>query len=47
MEKILKYTLTLDGAFPEETLSGGIQGENKATAIVFEADSALQSKISH
>lgn len=47
MEKTLKYTLTLDGAFPEETLSGGIQGENKATAIVFEADSALQSKISH
>lgn len=46
MEKTLKYTLTLDGAFPEETLSGGIQGENKATAIVFEADSELSSKIS-
>ncbi len=46
MEKLLKYTLSLNGAFPEETLSGGIQGENRATAIVFEADSALQSKIS-
>lgn len=46
MEKTLKYTLTLGGAFPEETLCGGVQGENRATAIVFEADSELTAKIS-
>ncbi len=46
MEKTLKYTLTLDGAFPEETLLGGIQGEHRATAIIFEADTSLESKIS-
>ena len=45
MEKILKYTLTPDGAFPDETLCGGVQGENKATAIVFEADDELFAKI--
>lgn len=45
MEKILNYTLSLLGHSPDESLCGGIQGEHRATALVFSTDDGLKSAI--
>ncbi len=45
MEKIINYTLTAQGVFPAEPQFGGIQGEHRATALIFTPDEELLSTI--
>lgn len=45
MERKLNYILSEEGVSPSEKLCGGIQGENKATAITVTLDSALSSAV--
>ncbi len=45
MEKIINMPITLGGAYTDEPICGGVQGEHKATAISFTPDEELSQKI--
>lgn len=45
MERILNYTLTLDGVLPDKPLLAGYQGEHRATALILAPDGQLSDKI--
>ena len=45
MEKIINYTLSSDGVFPEDSQCGGIQGEHKATAVCIIPDEEFMTKL--
>ncbi len=45
MEKIISYTLSTEGIFPEEAVLGGIQGEHRATAVEVTPTVELAEKI--
>ncbi len=46
MEKILNYTLDLEGGSPTEPFCAGYQGEHRATAIIFTPTAKLSEEIS-
>lgn len=45
MENILKFTLSDSGVLPNQPVCAGVQGEHRATALVFEPDSKLKEDV--
>lgn len=43
--RTINYTVTKTGITPEDTQEGGVQGEHKATALVFAIEAALWNEI--